>query len=704
MANQRRTAGQVAGGIFLAACAAMAATAPAAADRPRGAATELRTEVEKDGVTFIFNEPAQVGRFATGDWFVVMHDGLALDATDPASRRVESEDDTHAFSTADRNLVGRYVHGLQIDPTDGDKQGFDSYTSHSSSRNYVRTHRGVAARISIPEGVSLFQADWSPALNMDPAFVMDENAVADPAHAVDEPRGPLALDRPMSLVKAISRARPHEHARGGQEMLVVLTVVERVPPEGSFRPPMGGPAVDIPETWTEANVQPFLENLPRLSFSHRTLRTPESHPDDWEKMGRDARRAWQAWGPRSTPIRNVTPIWQADGRPTPYRREIAAYIGRMMDALIADTDWQNKRDIFIGLVQLGIDQAAVPHFIHNADGSYTTSGQSSWDKGRSAPTVLALAALPDNAWIQQAWDMSARSSFYPQIPGSAWEDKRGFNTIHETEPYDPPLDLPEGSAETAGVWDWIDPEPDRSPAGPVPGMVGHATYNGRGSRPEGFTAPSGNATAGYMGINTVAMRNTLVPLWLIPGGFEAYGDNGALRWLDRLHATDPRPEGDQSSFARWYREIRDNPLLEPFEVKTPNRTFAPPRVEGQGREALLVTIPPHEGDNGSPITSLDIRYRPLTLTFADDGERVADEQTLGPWVEIEDITPGENNEYLIDGLREATWYCVQIRYNNDVGKGPWSRTHRSNWSGNAWGTRGLMFGGQAIGRTDGRGD
>ncbi|WP_209427908.1 hypothetical protein, partial [Pararhodobacter sp. SW119] len=219
------------------------------------AATELRTSVEKDGVTFFFNEPAQVGRYCTGDWFVVMQPGLKLTATNPACRRVENTDDTHAFTYAGRNLIGRYVHGLQIDPSDADKQGFDSYAAQASTN---RIHRGVRAPISIPSGPSIFQADWSPALNMDPAFVMDGNAVSDPTHAMSTPRGPVSLDRPMSLVKAISRAVAHEHGRGGQEMLVALTVVAEVPPEGAFRPPMGGPAVDLPVTWTEAGVQPFL--------------------------------------------------------------------------------------------------------------------------------------------------------------------------------------------------------------------------------------------------------------------------------------------------------------------------------------------------------------------------------------------------------------------------------------------------------------
>uniref|UniRef100_UPI001AE06813 hypothetical protein n=1 Tax=Pararhodobacter sp. SW119 TaxID=2780075 RepID=UPI001AE06813 len=219
------------------------------------AAIELRTSVEKDGVTFFFNEPAQVGQYCTGDWFVVMQPGLKLTATDPACRRVESTDDTHAFTYAGRNLIGRYVHGLQIDPSDADKQGFDSYAAQASTN---RIHRGVRAPISIPFGPSVFQADWSPVLNMDPAFVMDENAVSDLAQVVHTPRGPLPLDRPMSLVKAVSRAVAHEHGRGGQEMLVVLTVVAEVPAEGAFRPPMGGPAVDLPVTWTEAGVQPFL--------------------------------------------------------------------------------------------------------------------------------------------------------------------------------------------------------------------------------------------------------------------------------------------------------------------------------------------------------------------------------------------------------------------------------------------------------------
>ncbi|WP_209428517.1 hypothetical protein, partial [Pararhodobacter sp. SW119] len=234
------------------------------------------------------------------------------------------------------------------------------------------------------------------------------------------------------------------------------------------------------------------ENLPRLSFTHKTLRTPATHPEYWQKMSRDARRCWQAWSARSTQIRNVTPLWQADGKPMPYRREIADYMGAMLEALIADCPWQQKRDIFIGLVQLGIDQAAVPQFL-NKGTAPTTSGQTSWDAGRSAPTVLAMAALPDNDWLQEAWRLPrATSELYLRMPGSSWEDKRGFNTITEAEQFDPPLQLKAGKASNPGVWNWIDPQPDTPPPGPVPGLVGHATYNGRGTRPESFAALPGS--------------------------------------------------------------------------------------------------------------------------------------------------------------------------------------------------------------------
>ncbi|WP_209428368.1 hypothetical protein, partial [Pararhodobacter sp. SW119] len=205
----------------------------------------------------------------------------------------------------------------------------------------------------------------------------------------------------------------------------------------------------------------------------------------------------------------------------------------------------------------------------------------------------------------------------------------------------------------------------------------------------------------YLGINTTAMRDTLLPLWLIPGCFEAYGDNGALRWLDRLHTTDPTPPSQLSATVRWFREIRDHPLLEPFAVKTPNRLFTPPSVEGFGT-ALLVTIPHHEGDNGSPITSCDLRYRPLDLVLDDDG-KVTSETTLGPWIEIEDITPNAEGIYIVSpeptgGLAENTWYCVQLRYNNAVGKGAWSRTHTSSWKDDEW-QAGRMFSAQGVGQT-----
>ena len=669
------------------------------------ASTEMRTSVEKDGVTFFFNEPAQVGRYCTGDWFVVMHPGLTLTATDPASRRVADETDTHAFAQGGRNLVGRYVHGLEIDPSDGSCQGFDSYTAEPANRDNGHTHRGIRSRKSIPNGGQVFQAFWAPALNMDPGFVLDTNAVLNPDHATDQPRGPLPLERPMSLVKAVSRAAPHSQARGGQAMLVVLTVVDKVPAEGAFRPPMGGPAVDLPVTWTEAAVQPFLETLPRLSFANNPvpeLGTPATNPELWERMGRDVRHAWQTWNGRSTRARNITPLYQTNGGFNAYRREISDYLKLLMHALIADVDWQHKKDIFIGLIQIGIDQAARAHFVAKRTAISAVNNES-WDVGRAAPTVLAATALPDSGWMHESLQQpDVRFTHFEYMPGGAWEDIRSYNTVTAHQRFDPPLPLPTATAPNPGVWDWIDPTPDLAPAGPVPGMLGHGVTNGRGTRPEGSSYLPGSQGVGYREINLRAMRDPLMPLWLIPGCFETFGDNGALRFIDRNYITVPIPEPELSVEGRFWREIRDNPLLEPFVEKTPNRLWTSPSVEGFGT-ALLVTVPPHDGDNGSPITGCDLRYRPLALTFNDDG-RVIGEDTLGPWVEVEGITPNEDGQYIVSpepagGLLENTWYCVQVRYNNAIGKGPWSRTHRHSFKDDEWRAGGLMFAGQARGRT-----
>ena len=671
------------------------------------------TEPLRDGtpqdVVWTFNQPAECGQYCTGDWFVVAVPGLELVSVTPECRRVPNGDDPFGRSTSGTDLTGRYIHGLQVDPTDADKQGFDSWTSHSVSNNTIRTHRGVSARASIPVGSGDFQADWSPALNIDPAFVMDENAVANPDHAVNTPRGPVPLESAKSLVKAVSRRVPSQSARGGQEFLCVLTVVENVPAEGAFRPPMGGNAVDLPVTWTEAAVQPFLEALPRLQFTFNVLRTPTSHPAQWAIMQRDAKRNWQAWSARSTQVRNITPIWQAAGGVIPYRREIGETMRRMCEALIADCPWQDKKDILIGLIQLGIDQAAVSHFF--AKGEFiTASGQSSWDAGRSAPTVLALAALPDKDWLQEAWDLSwpprpgSSSEIYHYMPGSAWEDKRNFYVITQNDEFSPSFAniLPKHSSHTyRGVWNWIDPNPDSAPPGPVEGLVGHATYNGRGSRPEGFSALPGQAS-GYLNINTTAARDTLIPLWLIPGVYAAYNNNGLLRWLDRLYLTDPRPLVQIQAQGRWWREVRNNPLLEAPFSKTPNRLFQSPEVAGFGT-ALIVTVPIDDGDNGSPITGIDLRYRPISLTFNEEGG-ITSESIVGPWVVIEDIELNEDRQYVVSpletgGLEENRWYAVQVRMKNALGAGAWSRTHTGGWFSNQWASNGRMFSGQAIGQT-----
>jgi len=162
---------------------------------PVPAATAPLAEVSRHGVTFRFAEPRPVGRYVTGDLFVV--GPVTVVAIEPVSEVI----------------AGTARHGAQLDPGP-EGNGFD-------------------ARIT------LSTVAYAPELNLDPAAT----------------GRPLRIGT-GTLVKAVSRSDAEGPAHSGFTWIdryVPLTVVEAPPPEDAFRPSVIGR--DTRARWREADIR-----------------------------------------------------------------------------------------------------------------------------------------------------------------------------------------------------------------------------------------------------------------------------------------------------------------------------------------------------------------------------------------------------------------------------------------------------------------
>ena len=326
------TAGRLSRRGLLAAGAAGLAAAAMAPGRV-AAAVETRDAISHHGVTFRFAEPRPVGRYATGDWFVLAP--VTVVEISPAS--VRTADPTWNY-WSDR--PARTVHGAQLDwhPEDRRMQGLDDVLWDHNPQNR-----------------------HDPEANVDPGIT----------------GRPLRLDRPVTVIKGVSRraADLDRNLRPCLEALVFLTVVDEIPPEGAFRPP--AEPGDKRSRWTEADLDWSI--LPRLP-------APPGMTHRWDLAGMGARALFPHWNSHSRFDMNRQ-MMAAANQPS-YGREHAWMTGHAGLALCADAPDAAKRDLFVGLVQQGIDLAALVarRPIKAADGN---------SHGRALPLALAAAALGD---------------------------------------------------------------------------------------------------------------------------------------------------------------------------------------------------------------------------------------------------------------------------------------------------------------------
>ncbi|MGE9291602.1 MAG: hypothetical protein ACQKBT_11460 [Puniceicoccales bacterium] len=184
---------------------------------------------------------------------------------------------------------------------------------------------------------------------------------------------PLRIDYPASLLSSISLKEKAVRDNPQLDVIVILTVLLEVPPEGSFRPPYVGDDKTIPG------------NKSQLDFSIlRNLEPVSGAPADLVQLAQRFELPYIETNPRWTgrymhPKRN---------QPA-YGRELSRRLGLGLLALQLDYPNEVKEPLYINMVQIGIDfYGAVQGGAHwLADGGH--------NQGRKMPMLLAGMALAD---------------------------------------------------------------------------------------------------------------------------------------------------------------------------------------------------------------------------------------------------------------------------------------------------------------------
>jgi len=277
-----------------------------------GATTDQITQF---GITWTFDAEYEYGQFANGDYWVVG----PVNIVDMEPLSVDSG--------------ARIINGSMINPspTSGLRQGYDSdmYGGYQMA------------------------GDYDPYLNAARPF----------GYAISATNN-LPLIPGTSLVSTISTPDTFDETQ--LKTAAILTVLDSIPPEGSFRPPYSGSDKTIKFNKSQLDYSLLARLTPvATDYMPRLTQQPEDGQND--SVERMFERPWL----------NHIPTWQCqyhhpvDNMPD-YYRDMAEQTGLAALMLHLDFTDQEKETLLIRFVQLGIDNYGVIQ-----DGGMENFGESS---------------------------------------------------------------------------------------------------------------------------------------------------------------------------------------------------------------------------------------------------------------------------------------------------------------------------------------
>jgi hypothetical protein len=253
--------------------------------------------------------------------------------------------------------------------------------------------------VNAPQGHSRSQQGYDSSVSM--TYVSSLNKAPSVA-------GPLTLTT-GSVLSGVSGSPPNSTGPALDE-LAVLTVVSTVPPLGAFRP---APYItDKTSYWTESQLDysilqslPFVDNMPNIeTLTAKMLRLHN------EQAG----ATYQQGGVKSI---------AAQG--TGYGRDTAKELGDMALLLHLAFTNQEKRDLFVGMVQYGLDiygRISVPQDSFSVTNWWADGGI---NHGRKWPVLLAGLALGDSEIVE-----AVKRKVRPESAEMEWSLK-GSNRFQE---------------------------------------------------------------------------------------------------------------------------------------------------------------------------------------------------------------------------------------------------------------------------------
>lgn len=264
--------------------------------------TNTTNQITQFGITWTFDGEYPFGQFANGDYWVV--GPVTIVNIDPPSSEIN----------------GRTMNGSMINPspTLGDEQGYDS---------------------ALHDSISSIPTQYNPALNK--ALNVSVSS-------------PVVIQPHSSLVSTISI---EEINRPQIRAAAILTVLDSIPPEGSFRPPYCGTDKTIRFNKSQLNY-PVLARLPIIQEIHDlfpTFQYPFDNAAEFiKRIGLYFERPWIDHIP-SWHVRYLHP---SENMPD-YSREMAKQVGDAALALNLDFSDSEKEATLVRFVQLGIDNYGV---------------------------------------------------------------------------------------------------------------------------------------------------------------------------------------------------------------------------------------------------------------------------------------------------------------------------------------------------------
>jgi len=310
---------------------------------PFAATTSWRTTISQHGITFTFAQPTQCGQFVNGDWFVIGTPQVV------------------GMSPPSTTVSGRVINGAMINPDPSTQnQGYD--TDLFDPQHYSHS-RNVAWNLS--------------------------------------PSNPLQLQPNQSLIKSISNL--NATLVPALKTCAVLTVLDRVPQNGAFRPAYAGADHQV------------RHDVRMIDWSKlHGLAAPPGRPDPvvwatkFERPWLDHAPGWK--------VRYLHP---ADNMPD-YGRDLASLYNEA--ALMCNTsmNWADKRELTIHLVQIGID------FYGNKKGGAFWKGIGGHGSGRKLPILFAGALLGDQQMLNVGQDYPSMRNLDGTFTTHFGEDSQTF--------------------------------------------------------------------------------------------------------------------------------------------------------------------------------------------------------------------------------------------------------------------------------------